>query len=390
MNQMEEVLYLDNAATKAPIVAEIQGNPSSLHSVGQKAKRKMESARKEIAKSINCDPKEIIFTSGGTESNNLALKGFSFANQCIIVTSGIEHKSILNSCDFLDRYDFAEHHLVDVEEGTGRVNLQNLKEVLTNCSKDKDKDILVSIQYANNEIGTIQPIKEIAEIVHSFGGILHVDAVQAYGVVKIDVKKDGIDMMSVSGHKVDCLVRGVGFLYKRNGITIEPLIHGGGQENGLRSGTENVPHIVRFGFVAKNFGENRWEKSAKFKDITDYVIGLIKETIPDVIINGDTNNRLPTNISASFKDIDGETLMMLLDTEDHIIVSTGSACNSGLSTPSYVLKKIKVPADYIRGTIRMTFNIPYHLDENELKIAYKTLVYKLKNRIESLRYIKSA
>ena len=326
------------------------GNPSSVHTVGQRAKEVIERTRELVAVSVNCEPDEIIFTSGGSESNNLALKGFSFANDCEIITTPIEHKSVLEACKFLQKQQINKYYTVDIDSG-GMVEMFSLQEKLAEV-RSYSLTPLVSIQLANSEIGTIQPIKEIAEVVHSFGGVLHVDAVQAYFTIEIDVQDMGIDMLSVSGHKIG-LPKGIGFLYKKNSVKIEPLIHGGGQEHGLRAGTENTAYIAAWNdklcrdFSAQDIGQ----KAEQLYLMRTYLEKKLLQ-IPDSRING-SENKLPGNISISFKDIDGETLMMLLDTND-LEVSNGSACNAGSQEPSYVLKAIKVPDDYINGTIRIT------------------------------------
>ena len=354
------MLYYDNAATTRvdkslePILQSMffdnYGNPSSVHTVGQYAKEVIERARELVAISINCAPDEIIFTSGGSESNNLALKGFSFANDCEIITTPIEHKSILETCKFLEKQRINKYYLVGVDE-EGVVLEYSLKARLQ-VAKDSGVTPLVSIQLANSEIGTIQPIKEIAELVHSFGGVLHVDAVQAYFTIEIDVKDMGIDMLSVSGHKIG-LPKGIGFLYKKNSVKIEPLIHGGGQEHGLRAGTENTAYIAAWNDkLCRDFSEQDiGQKAEQLYQMRTYLEKKLLK-IPDSRING-AENKLPGNINISFKGIDGETLMMLLDTND-LEVSNGSACNAGNPEPSYVLKAIKVPDDYINGTIRIT------------------------------------
>lgn len=361
-------MYYDNAAT-TPVnkkyvekildqcLYEYYGNPSSLHTVGQRAKSILGEARKTVAESIGCEAEEIIFTSGGSESNNLALKGFSFANDCQIITTPIEHKSVLETCKFLQSHQINKYYTVDVDND-GLVEMFSLKEILKTV-KSYQRIPLVSIQLANSEIGTIQPIEEIAELVHSFGGVLHVDAVQAYGILHINVKKMGIDMMSVSGHKLGA-PKGIGFLYKKKNINIDPLINGGGQENGYRAGTENVPYIAALAEIVRNDVADYMidSKAEQLVNRRDYLENKIKN-IPDVIVNGNSEMRLPGNLSVSFKDIDGETLMMLLDTKDYN-VSNGSACNAGSSEPSYVLKAIKVDPQYINGTIRITLTPIWH------------------------------
>ncbi len=393
-------MYYDNAATAAideglnigGYYYSFPRNPSSQHSYGKEAKADLEKARSAIAKSINAKKEEIIFTSGGTEADNLAIKGFAFAHEnCKILTIPIEHKAILKSCEFLKERNIADYEFVEID-GDGVVVLEDLRK---KCEEAKGKSLLVSIQFANNEIGTIQQIREIGKIVHEFGGTFHVDAVQAYGVININVKFMEIDMMSVSGHKFHA-PNGVGFLYKKKNVEICPLISGGSQEFGLRAGTENLPCILAMAEeVNRNdyFSSAKCEKRAKAIEKVRDEIETELLTIPNTIINGSVKNRLPGNINVSFKDINGEVLMMLLDYRD-IQVSNGSACNSNDKDQSYVLRAIHVPEDYISGTIRLTLTWCDDIDKyesaiNPTKTKYMMDAHEIVKNVEQLRrYLK--
>lgn len=374
-------MYLDNAATtqiKKSVIDSINqalpyyGNPSSLYAIGQDSKSIIQETKKSIGNLINCKADEVVFTSSGSEADNMAIKGFYFAHMsdCTIITSAIEHKAILNSCAFLERLG-ANIVFVGVDN-VGKIDLQQLEEACKNSSGD----LLVSIQYANNEIGVIQDIKTIAQIVHKYNGVFHTDAVQAFPEMKIDVKSLGIDMMSVSGHKFG-VPKGIGFLYKREGVEVEPLIHGGQQENGLRAGTENVPYIAGLGKAISTLPSQT--SLAELTDKKNYFVNLLSQ-IPACMVNGSMQDRLANNINVSFKDVEGESLLLLLDMND-ICVSSGSACNSGSIEPSYVLKAINVPDDYINGTIRLTIN-------ND--ITYKDIQHcadVIKDSVQRLRHL---
>lgn len=369
IKQSQEI-YLDAAATTSVSPETMSaitkyfkyyGNPSSIYSIGQQSKSIIRDTKKHIGKLINCKSDEIIFTASGSESDNLALKGFYFAHtdDCTIITSNIEHKAILNSCAFMGQIG-ATIKYVNVDSH-GRIDVFQLEEL---C-KDSSDTLLVSIQFANNEIGTIQDIKTISHIVHKYNGVFHTDAVQAFPEMRIDVQEYGIDMMSVSGHKF-CVPKGIGFLYKRSGIEIEPLIHGGQQEFGLRAGTENVPYIAGLDTALSMLPTKDDITSLKSK--RDYFIKELT-SIQNCILNGSLDNRLANNINVSFKDIEGEALLMLLDM-NNIYVSAGSACNSRSLEASYVLRAIGVDNDYIHGTIRISINnnITYEEIDNAVKV----------------------
>lgn len=380
------MLYLDNAAT-TKIAKEVldsmnpyfgleYGNPSSIHTMGQHTRKYIEEARKEIANFINCESSEIIFTASGSEANNLAIKGFAFSNKCEIITTGIEHKSVLESCIFLRKHAIIKNvWKVGVHE-CGEIDVKHL-EILCETVIENKCIPFVSIQFANSEIGTIQYIKEISKIVHKYNGVLHVDAVQAFGCIPIDVKDLGIDMMSVSGHKIHA-PKGIGFLYKRKDIKIEPLINGGHQEWGLRAGTENVPYIMGLAKAVEIIQNTDWNH---VKSMRNYLIMELIEKIPESRINGSLINRLPGNINVSFKDIDGEALLLLLNLKS-IYVSNGSACNSGSLESSYVLKEIGVPEDYINGTIRIT------IDDSIQKETVDHIVLEIRKAIDTMKLAK--
>lgn len=380
------MLYLDNAAT-TKIAKEVldsmnpyfgleYGNPSSIHTMGQHTRKYIEEARKEIANFINCESSEIIFTASGSEANNLAIKGFAFSNKCEIITTGIEHKSVLESCIFLRKHAIIKNvWKVGVHE-CGEIDVKHL-EILCETVIENKCIPFVSIQFANSEIGTIQYIKEISKIVHKYNGVLHVDAVQAFGCIPIDVKDLGIDMMSVSGHKIHA-PKGIGFLYKKKDIKIEPLINGGHQEWGLRAGTENVPYIMGLAKAVEIIQNTDWNH---VKSMRNYLIMELIEKIPESRINGSLINRLPGNINISFKDIDGEALLLLLNLKS-IYVSNGSACNSGSLESSYVLKEIGVPEDYINGTIRIT------IDDSIQKETVDHIVLEIRKAIDTMKLAK--
>lgn len=386
--------YFDNAATMqvSPILRDVLnkyyfnefGNPSSSHKAGQIADDAIMLARRRVAKFINAEPSEIIFTSGGSESNNLAIKGYAVKHKCSIITTEVEHKSVLKACDFLDEnmYMICDYLGVDKD---GEISLNMLDMECRSTVNIYKKTPFVSIQMANNETGTIQDIEKISEIVHKYNGVLHVDAVQAFGTLPIDVKKMGIDMMSASGHKIGT-PKGIGFLYKKRGIQIEPLIHGGGQEMLMRSGTENVAGIVALGEMVNHFSSIEdyfYRKKLILMMARNFIESMLLE-IPDSRINGAYGTRrLPGHINVSFKGIEGEALMLLLN-NDGIYVSNGSACNSGSQETSYVLRAMRVPDDYINGTIRITISYDQvkELDSCE---DLMLVVTKIKHHVEKLR-----
>ena len=354
-----DIIYFDNSATtkiKTEVLNEMMpyltteyGNASSLYSIGRKAKRAIENARKQVAELINCDPHEIYFTGSGSESDNTALKGFAYANKekgNHIITSKIEHHAILESCETLEKQG-SEVSYINVDEN-GVVKLEELKKAI------KPSTILISIMTANNEIGTIQPIEKIAKIAHEQNITFHTDAVQAIGNMPIDVQKLQIDMLSLSGHKINA-PKGIGALYIKNGINVEKYINGGHQERDKRAGTENVAGIVGLGKACERSNKNMLTHIKNLSKLRDYYLSKLEKEIPGKFrINGGMENRLPGNANISFSGINSSELIYRLD-EMGICVSSGSACSSGSVTPSHVLTAINVPELYLNSAIRTTF-----------------------------------
>lgn len=353
-----KIRYFDNAATTDikekvlremfPYLANLYGNASSMYSIGRQSKRAIEEARGKVASIINANPKEIYFTSCGSESDNAVIKGFAYANESKgkhIITSKIEHHAILESCETLEKQGFKVTYLnVDKD---GIVDLQELINSIT------PETILISIMFANNEVGTIQPIEEIAQIAKSHDIAFHTDAVQAVGNVPIDVKKMGIDMLSMSAHKLHG-PKGVGALYVRNGIEIEKYINGGHQEGNKRAGTENVAGIVGMGESCK-IAEITLEYHIQYlTKLRNYYTKKIMQHIPDAKVNGSMEKRLPGNMNISFKNTDAQELLFKLD-EVGICASSGSACNTGTQEPSHVLTAMGLTSDEAKGALRTTF-----------------------------------
>ena len=350
-------IYLDHSATTRvrkdvlnamiPYYYDEYGNPSSLYSIGRTAKKAIEHAREQVAHAINCDPSEIYFTSCGSESDNLAIKGVAYANKNKgkhIITSKIEHPAILNTCKNLENKGFRVSY-IDCDE-KGFVDINQLEKAI--CGDT----IIISIMTANNEIGTIQNVEEIGKIAHKYGIIFHTDAVQAIGNVKIDVSKMNIDMLSMSAHKFYG-PKGVGALYVRNGINFERVQDGGHQEKNKRSGTENVAGIVGLGKAIEIANGRINMYNEYLLGLRKYFIDEITKRIKEIRVNGDLNQRLPGNINVSFKNKDSSKILLQLD-RSGICASGGSACSSGESSPSHVLSAIKVPSEWINGTIRLT------------------------------------
>ena len=353
-----EIKYFDNAATtkvKEEVLNEMlpyysiqYGNPSSLYTIGRYTKRAIEKARKQVANLINCNSNEIYFTGSGTESDNTALKGIAYANKVKgnhIITSKIEHSAILNACKTLEKQGFKVSYINVDKDG-----IINIQELVNSITKDT---ILISVMFANNEIGTIEPIEKISAIAKKYNIIFHTDAVQAVGNVPIDVKSLGIDLLSLSGHKING-PKGVGALYVKTGINFDRIMDGGGQEKKKRSGTENVAGIVGLGKAAEISQKNMQKHINKLLDLREYFIKQIEEKIPEAKLNGSRKGRLPGNTNFSFKNIDGQTLLLKLD-EKGICVSSGSACSAGNSNPSHVLVAIGASKEWAKGTIRVTF-----------------------------------
>ena len=379
---MDRLIYLDNAATTKvkpevvdamlPYFTEEFGNPSSVYSFAAKNKTVIEKAREMIAASINAKPKEIYFTGGGSESDNMAIKGIARAYKDKgrhIITSKIEHHAVLHSLRALEKEGYEVTYL-DVDE-YGVVKLDELKKAI------RDDTILITIMFANNEIGTIEPVKEIGQIAKEHGILFHTDAVQAYTQVPIDVKELNIDLMSASGHKING-PKGIGFIYIKSGINIEPLIDGGAQERNRRAGTENVPAIVGLKKAAELAIANMEERIAYESELRDYLIKSIMERIPYTRLNGDRHNRLPNNTNFCFQFIEGETLLIMLDMEG-ICGSSGSACTSGSLDPSHVLKAIGLPDEIAHGSLRLT------LSEETTKEDIDYVVDKLDKIVARLR-----
>ncbi|MGI6748820.1 MAG: cysteine desulfurase NifS [Anaerovoracaceae bacterium] len=376
-------VYLDYSATTPvkkevleemlPYFSEKFGNPSSLYGIGLSAKTDINKARAKVAHLIGAEDREIYFTSGGTEADNWAVIGAARAKKSKgnhIITSAIEHHALLNTCQYLEKEGY-EVTYVSVDS-KGRINLDELEKSIT------DKTILISIMFANNEVGTIQPIKEISEIAKRNGIWFHTDAVQALGNTPIDVKALGIDMMSMSAHKIYG-PKGVGALYIRKGIIIPSLLSGGSQENKRRAGTENVAGIVGFGKAAELAEANLDEHIKKVSDLRNYFIEKIKSNLEDIDINGDMENRLPGNINITFNYVEGEALLLYMDTKG-ISASTGSACSSASFTPSHVLHALGMPLEKIYSSIR--FTVGDFTTKDDIDYAVEEIV-KIVNKLRS-------
>ena len=356
---MGKLLYLDNAATTKtapevvdamlPYFTEHYGNPSSVYSFSSGNKEMISKQREAIADTLGASANEIYFTAGGSESDNWALKATAEAyagKGNHIITTKIEHHAILHTAQYLEKRGF-EVTYVDVDED-GKVKLDELKAAI------RPTTILISVMFANNEIGTIQPIKEIGEIAKEHGILFHTDAVQAYGQLPINVDECHIDMLSASGHKFNG-PKGIGFLYIRKGVKIRSFVHGGAQERKRRAGTENVPGIVGIGTAAKRAANTREERVAKEIEVRDYLIDRVLKEIPYCRLNGHRTDRLPNNANFSFRFVEGESLLIMLDMKG-ICASSGSACTSGSLDPSHVLLAIGLPHEIAHGSLRLTLN----------------------------------
>ena len=354
---MDKMIYLDNAATTKtapeaveamlPYFTENYGNPSSVYGFASANKEVITRQRETIAGVLGAKADEIYFTAGGTESDNWALtataEAYAYKGKHII-TSKIEHHAILHTCEYLEKRGYEVTYL-DVDEN-GLVDPAAVEAAI------RPDTILVSIMFANNEIGTIQPIREIGEITHRHGVLFHTDAVQAFAQVPINVDECHIDMLSASGHKLNG-PKGIGFLYIRKGVKIRSFIHGGAQERKRRAGTENVPGIVGLGKAVELAAADMEERTAKERELRDYMIRRIEEEIPYCRLNGDREKRLPNNVNFSFQYIEGESLLIMLDMKG-ICASSGSACTSGSLDPSHVLLAIGLPHEIAHGSLRMT------------------------------------
>ena len=357
---MNKNIYLDHAATtyvKKEVLNEMMpyfskkfGNPSAIYKLGDENKNIVNFARERVARALNAKPTEIYFTGCGSESDNWALKGIAFANKDKgnhIITTCIEHAAILKSCEFLEKLGFEITYL-SVDKN-GRIDLDELKNAI------KETTILISVMFANNEIGTIEPVKEIAKIAKEHNIYFHTDAVQAVGNVKIDVKELGVDMLSLSGHKLYG-PKGIGVLYIKEGTKIENLIHGGGQEFGKRAGTENVPSIVGLGKAMEIAYRDFDKNNSKILALREYFITEVERRIPDVKLNGHRKLRLPGNINFSFNGVDGGTLLEMLNLHG-ISASSGSACSARNVKPSHVLKAIGLDDNTIKSSLRFSLGV---------------------------------
>jgi len=376
------LIYLDNAASTQihedvlnsmlPYLKEQYGNPSSIHRYGRLAHKAIEKARKQIASLINAEPSEILITSGGTESNNTALMGMSVKNPSSqIITSSIEHDAILEPCKKLEQNGFYVDYL-PVDQ-FGMVEPLDLKNHIS------ERTSLVSIMFGNNEVGTIQTIPEISKICNENNIPFHTDAIQAVGKIPINVKELGIDLMSISSHKLYG-PKGIGALYIKNGIDIEPVILGGGQESGLRSGTENVANIVGFGKACEIAKNNLQENISHTKKLRDLLIEKVLNEIPEVTLNGHPESRLPNNVHFTFLSVNGEDLIIKLD-EHGIAASTGSACSVNTQKASHVLQAMGFSLEQITGSLRLTIGI--FNDQKEIEQT----VDVLKKMVQELRLV---
>lgn len=381
-NQIYKNIYLDNAATTQmaeaveeamqPYLRENFGNASTVYSYGEEAKEAIEHARNIIADSLEAKPSEIYFTSGGSESDNWAIKGLAGACKHQgkhIITTKIEHHAVLNSCEYLLRLGYEITYL-DVDEN-GLVSPEAVLDAI------RPDTILISIMFGNNEIGTIEPIMQIGRSARERQILFHTDAVQAYAQIPISVNYYPVDLLSASAHKFHG-PKGVGFLYVREGIQIPSFIHGGAQEQGKRAGTENVPGIVGMGKAVELAFTDMRHRIHRETMLRNYLMERVRHEIPDVCINGHRVQRLPGNVSMSFHGVDGASLLILLE-EDGICASGGSACNTGEARVSYVIEAIKVPEDYAAGTVRMT------LCGNTTRGDIDTAVESLKCNVKKLR-----
>lgn len=376
------MIYLDNAATTRtapevvdamlPYFTQYYGNASSIYKLGSESKKATIQARETIANTLGAQPNEIYFTAGGSESDNWALKATFEAYQNKgkhIITSKIEHHAVLHTCEYLEKLG-AEVTYLDVDED-GVVDLEQLKKAI------RPDTILISIMFANNEIGTIQPIKEIGEIAAEHGILFHTDAVQAYGQLPINVEELHIDMLSASGHKLNG-PKGIGFLYINKKVKIRSFVHGGQQERGRRAGTENVPGIVGLAAAVERAFRIMEEKTRKEIELRDYLISRLEKEIPYSRLNGHRTKRLPNNVHFGFEFIEGESMLIMLDMKD-ICASSGSACTSGSLDPSHVLLAIGLPHEKAHGSLRMT------LSEENTKEEMDNVVEELKKIVERLR-----
>lgn len=379
---MSKIIYMDEAATTRtspevvkvmlPYFSEYYGNPSSVYTLGQKSKDAITEARKKIADALGAQAEEIYFTSGGSEADNWALKATAeyYKNKGKhIITTQIEHHAILHTAQWLEKQGFEVTYLPVDHDGV--VDLEELKRAI------RPDTILISVMFANNEIGTIEPIQEIGKIAHENGILFHTDAVQAFGQIPINVNEFNIDMLSTSGHKMNG-PKGIGFLYIRKGIKIGSFIHGGAQERKRRASTENVPAIVGFGKAVEIAMETMESRTKAIQKLRDYLIEKVMSEIPYVKLNGHPIKRLPNNVNFSFRFIEGESMLLFLD-QAGICASSGSACTSGSLDPSHVLLAIGVPHEIAHGSLRLTLAEDVTIEDIDF------VINELKGIIERLR-----
>ncbi|MCM1569301.1 MAG: cysteine desulfurase NifS [Roseburia sp.] len=379
------MIYLDNAATTKiapgaleamlPCLREAYGNPGGKYRLGFEARKLVNTARDIIGESLGAVREEIYFTAGGSESDNWALKAAAEALRDKgghIITTAIEHPAVLRTCRYLEKQGFSVTYLPVDEKG--RVEPESVRRAI------RPDTILISVMFANNEIGTIEPIGEIGAIAREREVLFHTDAVQAYGQLPIDVKALQIDMLSASAHKFNG-PKGVGFLYVRSGVRLGALIHGGSQERGRRAGTENVPGIVGMGAAARLAAAGLSEKMKQEQELRDYLIGRLETEIPNCRLNGDRFRRLPGNVNVSFPGIEGESLLIMLDMEG-ICASSGSACTSGATEPSHVLTAIGLEPEEARGSLRLTLSRENTREEMDRTVE---VIKGIVERLRSLR-----
>lgn len=382
MAEEKRLIYLDNAATTKtapevveamlPYFTELYGNPSSVYQFSKKNKEAITAARETIAKSLGANTEEIYFTAGGSESDNWALKAAAEAYKSKgnhIITTKIEHHAVLHTGDWLKKQG-CEVTYLDVDEN-GTVKLEELRKAI------RPTTILISVMFANNEIGTIQPIREIGKIAREHGILFHTDAVQAFGQLPIQVDELNIDMLSSSAHKLNG-PKGIGFLYIRKGVKIRSFIHGGAQERKRRAGTENVPGIIGYGAAVERAMRTMEERTKKERELRDYLIDRVLREVPYTRLNGHRTNRLPNNANFSFQFVEGESLLIMLDTEG-ICGSSGSACTSGSLDPSHVLLAIGLPHEIAHGSLRLTLSEETTKEDLDIVVeAIKRIVGRLR------------
>ncbi len=382
MTQSQKIIYLDHAATTpmkpevvqtmTQIMENVYGNASSVYSVGREAKKILDEARESVAKSLNCLPREVFFTGCGSEADNWAIKGYAMANRKKgnhIITTQIEHHAVLHPCEYLEKQGFEVTYL-PVDEN-GLVSLDELKQAI------KETTILISVMYANNEVGTIEPIAEIAKIAKEHGICMHTDAVQAVGAEPIDFQMLGVDMLSLSAHKFNG-PKGVGALIVRKGIRLDSLMHGGAQEMKKRAGTENLAGIAGLAKALELAVSDLSEKQKKTRELRDYLIHRIETEIPYVKFNGHREQRLSNNVNFCFRYIEGESLLLMLDING-ICASSGSACTSGSLDPSHVLLALGLPHEIAHGSLRLTLSSQTSREDLDYTVdKLKEIVHRLR------------